>query len=129
MSAGPFLLTFYEASYLSTAIHPIRVQEETIAAVIGTVGNTPPAGPATNPIQARVSGGRRTIGLLARLIRLRLPATGQPTGYKPSSILTIPALNLEVFTAATKGAEADYLGVTCTVVGRSAERVDGSAVG
>jgi hypothetical protein len=129
MSSGPFLNSFYTPTYAPTAIHPIRVQPETIAAVIGAVGNTPPTGPATNPIQARVSGGRRSIGLLARLIRVRLPITGQPAGYQPGSILTFPVLNLEAFAAATKGAEVAYLGVTCTCIGRSAERVDGSAVG
>ena len=127
MSAGAFTISRYAASYGGGGeIHPIRVQPETIAASIGGTANNPPAGAVTNPIQARVSGGRRTIGLLARKVNLQAPSSGQPTGYLPSGSISIPALTQAFYDLAVKGAECTYLGATYTVTGRSSERVDGS---
>lgn len=127
MSAGVFINATYRASYgAGTAIHPIRIQPETEAATIGSVDNARPVGAQTNPIQARVSGSKRSIGLIARSITIQAPATGQPTGYKPLGITRIPALTQAFYDAATKGETVTYLGVSYTVVSRSLERVDGS---
>ena len=107
MSAGTFVKTRYAAGYgAGTSIHPIRVQQETLDCVIGTVENTPPIGAINNPISAVVSRGRRTRGLVVRTVTLEAPATGQPTGYKPGGLTTIPALQEAFFTAA-EGADDD----------------------
>jgi len=127
MSAGVFTNTLYRASYGDgTAVHPIRVQPETIAAAIGATTNAAPTTAQTNPIQARVSGSKRSIGLIARSVTLQAPATGQPTGYKALGVTRIPALTQAFYDAATKGVTCTYLGVAFTVVSRSLERVDGS---
>jgi len=116
MSAGAFVKTRYAASYgAGTAIHPIRVQQETIDCTIATIENNPPTGAITNPISAVVSRGRRSRGLIVRTVTLEAPVTGQPTGYKPGGLTTVPALNA-AFYAAAEGAddetEVSYNGVT-----------------
>lgn len=127
MSAGAFQISKYQASYGGGAeIHPIRIQPETLSATIDGTANAAPTAVQTNPIQARVAGGKRQIGLLARYVTLQAPATGQPTGYQGGGVTRIPALTETFYNKATKGASCTYLGVTYTVVSRSRERVDGS---
>lgn len=126
MSAGAFVNALYAADYgAGTAIHPIRVQPETIDAAAGATGNNPPTGPATNPISAQVSAGKRKLGLHARTVGLKLaPDTTPPDGYAVNSRVRIPCLNKTFATAvATKGTTVDYLGVQWVTTGFSAERV------
>jgi hypothetical protein len=122
MSAGSFVVTTYEASY-AVAIHPIRVQEETVSASIGDVDNGAVGATVTNPIQARVSGSRRSIGLIARKVRLRLASGSSiPAGdYDANSTTVIPALTRAFYEAATKGAVVSYLGANWIVLSRSGE--------
>jgi hypothetical protein len=124
MSAGAYTLSRYIATYDIANIHPIRVQPETIAASIGGTSNAPPAGAANTPISARVSGSKRTLGLVARRVRLRAPLASPPAGYLAGGTTTIPALNETFYAAAVKGASVSYLGSTFTVVGRSPESVN-----
>lgn len=127
MSAGNFVISKYAASYGDgDQIHPIRVQPETLLAAIGSTTNAAPSGAVNNPIQCRVSGGKRQIGLLARYVSIQFPATDQPTGYQASGTTRIPALTEAFYNAAIKGVSITYLTKTCTVVSRSRERVDGS---
>jgi hypothetical protein len=117
MSAGPFQLSRYERD--NADIHPIRVQPETI--IGGT--NPAPGGAPTSDISARVSGGRRTLGLTARKVRFVFTA-GAPTGYRPGSVLTLPVLTPAAYAALTRGSTFTYLGGTATVVGKSPEYVN-----
>jgi len=121
MSAGVFIKSKYLASYDGTSVHPIRVQPETEALSINSVANTPPSGAISNPIPAVISRGRRSRGLIPRTVSIQAPATGQPTGYKPLGITTLPCLNEEIYAAAVAATEATtvtYLGVnTWKVVG------------
>lgn len=127
MSAGSFVISKYAASYGSgDQIHPIRVQPETLTAAIGSVTNAAPSGAVNNPIQCRVSGGKRQIGLLARYVNIEFPATSQPSGYQAGGSTRIPALTEAFYNAATKGVSITYLGATCQITSRSRERVDGS---
>lgn len=130
MSAGAFTITKYIASYGDgDQVHPIRVQPETLAATIGGTANSAPGDALNNPIQCRVSGGKRQIGLLARYITIKFPATGQPTGYQAGGTTRIPALTPGFYDLAIKGTAVTYLGVACQVVSRSNERVDGTSGG
>lgn len=135
MSAGNFVTVRYAATYNGgTPIHPIRVNASTLEAAVGGVTNASPTGAVNNPIKARVQGGRRSFGLLARRVSLRSPATNPPAGYLANSITTIPALTVAFFNACDptanngQGAEVSYLGATFRAVGRSSERVDGTDV-
>lgn len=124
MSAGPFVISRYAASYGgSTAIHPIRVQPETLSADIAGTTNDPPAGALNNPISASASKSKRSFGLGARSITLRGPVTSPPTGYLPGGLTKIPCLTTAFYNLAVKGTEVDYLGVTFTVVSQSPEDV------
>lgn len=124
MSAGTFGKTFYQASYGGgTNIHPIKVQPETIAASTGDADNDPPTGPITNPISAQASGGRRSIGLHARIIYLQLLGT-PPAEYSAGSRTKIPCLTEAFYNAAiAPGATISYLGTTWKVIGSSEEKV------
>lgn len=123
MSAGLFVRSKYFCTDTGS-IHPIRVQPETVSAAIGSSTNAAPTGAIANNISARVSGGRRSLGLTARRVNLQSPATAQPTGYKPSGITSIPALQEAFFNAAVKGATCNYLGAAYTVVSRTQEYVN-----
>lgn len=114
MSNGQFTKTRYLADYgAGTAVHPIRVQPETIQLVVGTNGNDAPVGAISNPISAVVSRGKRARGLRPRLIALRTPLTSPPTGMLPGGITLVPALNKTIYTAAESAdddTEVTYLG-------------------
>lgn len=123
MSAGVFAQARYRASYSAVAqIHPIRVQPETVGLTIEGVGNDAPTDPITNPISARVSGGRRGAGLFARTVTLQFVST-LPAGYTPTGRLRVPLLNPEIAAVASRGAAGVYLTLPVTVVGTQAEVV------
>lgn len=126
MSAGLFQLSRYAAVYNASAIHPIRVQPETIAmSTIGTpaVTNAAPTGAVNNPISAIVSRSNRSRGLIPRRVRLRYATGTLPTGYDTRSVTVIPILNATFAGAVSIGTQVTYLGATWTVVGVIPERV------
>jgi len=121
MSAGSFTFATYGASYEAGVTHPIRVQPETLEAAVGATSNDELVGDPTNPISARVSGSKRSLGLVARSVTLRVVGS-PPTNYSDNSITRIPILdpaNFSVFSV--KGTAVTYLGTTWEVVGSSAE--------
>lgn len=117
MSAGEFVRSRYESD--AGNIHPIRVQPETVAASIGSA-NAAPVGTVDVPISAKVSGGRRELGLIARRVRLAFTA-GAPTDYAEDSIVSIPILTPAVFNAIAVGQTGTYLGLGVEVVGKTPE--------
>lgn len=119
MSAGNFARSRYESD--TGEIHPIRVQPETISANVGAA-NAAPAGAVTSPISARVSGSNRTLGLVARRVRLAFTAA-VPDGYAEDSVLSIPVLTPTAYAAAITGATGTYLGSPVVVVGRTPESI------
>lgn len=123
MSAGAFIRVAYQASYNPVAIHPIRVQPETLAlsVTIGGVAtvNTASAANINTPAGVRVSSGRRSRGVNARLIRIQFSGE-TPEGYRPGSTITLPALNPQLLNAAN-GDTGTYLGLPIVVIGTSPE--------
>lgn len=123
MSTGGFERTVYEADY-AVEFHPIKVQGETEQADIDSIQNSVGGTQAlTSPISAIVSGGRKKLGLRARLVRFEF--TAPPTGlnYTPGQTLTIPALSKAFYDAAIPGNQINYLGGTGVVIGRVPESV------
>lgn len=119
MSSGQFLGSKYESN--AGTIHPIRVQPETLGAVIATIPNAAPAGNVTSGISARVSNGNRQFGLKPRGVVLAW--TGAvPEGYSGDPVY-IPALTPAFYNAAVKEAVGTYLGQGVKVVSQSPERV------
>lgn len=117
MSAGAFVLSFYEAD--DDEIFPIRVQPETLAASIGAV-NAGATGPATVPVFARTGGGRREYGRKTRSVSVKF--TGAvPDGYATDRLLRIPIMTSAVFSGIDVGDTGTYLGVGVQVVGKSSE--------
>ena len=122
MSAGPFVLERYQATY-ANQVHPIRVQPETLALSLGGQDNAGSAAALTSPIGCRVTGSRRGIGLFARTVTVRLPLTGAPDGYQPGGRITLPVLTAALWNSIVRGDDITYLGVNCQVVGKGAEQV------
>lgn len=127
MSAGDFeTLARYQASYSETAIHPIRVQPETLAAVLDgeaepDVLNEGATGAITNPISALISLSRRQRGLRARFITARWNGT-PPEGYSPGTF-NLVILRVDRFNAISIGDQITYLGSGATVQAKEPERV------
>lgn len=124
MSAGAYNSSKYQASYGDgTNIHPIRVQPETISAVIGGTSNNnePPSAAVSNPISAKVSRGGRGLGLKPRTVTLKFTGT-VPTGYKAGAVIVIPWLKPFPL-AVVKGATGTYLNSTVVVVAVNPEKV------
>lgn len=121
MSAGNFVRSRYESD--AGSIHPIRVQPETLAMTLGGSTNSPVTGAIDTGISARVSGGRRQIGLTARKVRIQFVEGAEPEGYLEGGTIELPWLNPTTFAALGAGATGIYLGAAIELVGKSAESI------
>lgn len=122
MSSGSFADSFYASNELGTT-HPIRVQPETIALVLGSQANTAPDGASAIGPSAQVSRGKRSIGINARTVTIEL--TAALAGYLAGSKITLPWLAAGTFAAITpKVTTGTYLATACKVIGKSAEKVN-----
>ena len=120
MSAGAFITAKYASS--RGFIYPIRIQPETEALTLGGQANEPPAGALTaGALSVRVQGGKRSIGLVARKIRVKF--TGAvPTGYTTGGTHAIPVLDPETYESyKDRTLTGTYLGQPVKVVGWSGE--------
>lgn len=106
MSAGSTILSVYDSDGGNS--FNIRVQPETLTLTLATVANAAGTGtPAAGLPSAKVSGGRRSIGVNARLIRVRFTGT-LPPGYKMDGIIALPVLQQSVFNGYAKGQTGTY---------------------
>lgn len=120
MSAGAFSISKYAAD--SGTIHPIRVQPETLAALVGATANAAPAAAVSaGAVTARVTGGNRAYGVKARSVSFKFTAA-PPAGYLTNQTYRVPVLVKATYDAATVGAVGQYLGVATVIVGKSPER-------
>jgi hypothetical protein len=120
MSAGAFSLSKYAAD--SGTIHPVRIQPETLAALVGATANAAPSGAVTaSAITARVTGGNRAYGVKARSLSFKFTAA-PPAGYLTNQVYRIPILIKALYDGAGIGTTGTYLGVATVVVGKSPER-------
>lgn len=120
MSAGPFVIRFYEAD--SGDIHLIKSQPESAIFSIGGSPNTLPAGPATSNFWAETSKGNKEYGLRPRKVRIRWTGT-PPTGYQENAVLSVPVYQSSVYNGATILSTGTYLGAPCQVVGKLPEQI------
>lgn len=121
MSAGGFVRSRYESD--AGSVHPIRVQPETLTMTLGGATNSVPAGALTSGISARVTGGKRQLGLTARKVTIQFVAGDVPEGYLAGSSYTLPWLNPATFGGLGAGATGIYLGSAIELVGKSAESI------
>lgn len=118
MSAGPFIRSLYTDD--TGAIHPIRIQPETLTLTLGGETNSAPTGPANARVSAQVSGGTRQLGLNARKVRFEWDGT-PPTDYDPNGVLELPWLDPLTFAGIVRGAAGTYLGANVVAIGKTAE--------
>lgn len=106
--------TLYEAN--SGLIHKIRLSEASAAAA-----GSPPTGPATSDISAKVSKANAEFGIRPRNVRLsRVVGTGATAfrEYKTLPVLTPAAFGTPAFAI---GAEITIGGITWTIIVRNNE--------
>ena len=118
MSAGVFQLSKYEtnSAALGGVIMPIKVQPETLAAVVGGVTNAPPAGGVDFPLLVSVSATKGEYGVKPRKVTLRFADQADlPPGYSGQDV-TIPLMTPAAAAAALPGATGTYLTKAVTVV-------------
>lgn len=124
MSAGPLKKGFYTTDNGDTV--KCSFQPETESLTINAVANTAPTGPGASGFpSAKVSGGRRDIGINCRLIRIKFDTA--PTGYKQDGIITLPVFSSTVFAgyqAQTTGTyDVGGGALAITIVGFSPEAI------
>ena len=112
MSSGRFITVTYTRGNGDT--HPIRVQPETV-----TAWNPASSAEPESDIPFRVSGGNRSQGPRARLVRLTF-GDSPPAGYAEFSSITLPVFSPVAFGALTRGQVVQYLGTSATIQGKSA---------
>ena len=118
MSAGSFVNSRYQSD--EGGVYAIRVQPETLTLTIAGATNAAPAGEIDQEGLARVSGGRRRIGIKARNVRFRFTEAPASGGYEVGEVLTLPILTQATYNAIPRaGGTGTYLGAAIAVVGKS----------
>ena len=126
MSAGDFSKSVYETN--TGGFYRIRIQPETLTLTFNTQANVAASGtPASGSPSAKVSGSRNSIGVNARLVRVRFTAT-VPTGYSGGKdTITLPVLTPSTYNTWVDDAVGTYtLGGTdypVQLVGRTPEKI------
>lgn len=124
MSTGEFVESKYENG-LNGAIHPIRVQPETLTLTIDGIVNGAPAGDIDSDLRA-FSGSRNRRGAVnARKVGLEITAAG-PNEYLVGSTIYVPVLIPETLGSylLPSGKTGTYNGASVRVIGSSPERVN-----
>jgi len=122
MSAGSFIDTAYETD--AGELFPCRVQPETLAATFAGTANAAPSGsiPPGRP-SVRLRQGKRSFGIIARTVTVKLPPNGTPpTGYTGAN-LVIPILDATLFASIGRNDVVVYLGATWRVASKSSEDI------
>lgn len=119
MSTGAFVIAGYSTD--NADIVPIKVQPETLTAVLGTANASAGATFAAGFPSAQVSKGKRAIGINARTVSLRFDAVNGE--YLVGSILRIPVMTQARWAALSRGAAVTYQGAAATVAGKSPETI------
>lgn len=122
MSSGVFVSARYETD--EGNVVPMRVQPETLAAVLGTANAS-----ATGPVEvgfpsAQVSQSKRALGINARTVTIKFPAGAEPPDYAPGTILRVPVMTKARFDALSKTSAVTYQGVPGEVAGKSPEKIN-----
>lgn len=119
MSAGSFVLSKY-SSNLTSRIHAIRVQPETLALEIDGTSNDAPGAVVSSPISASVTKGKEAYGLCPRKVIVKFTGT-VPDGYKPDQSYSIPIMLRTTFDGINLADTGTYLGQAVQVTGKMPE--------
>lgn len=119
MSAGAFVYSKYQNDV--NGIHKVKIQPETLLLEVDGIANVAPLGDIDTVGSAKVSKGKKAIGVGCRTVTIRFTGT-PPTGYKAGGLLRIPILTSALYTSAiTPGATFEYQGVAAELVFASPE--------
>lgn len=113
MSAGPFQIAGYEASY-DSLVHPIKVQPETLAATFDGTANAEPAAADQTLLFVQRQKGPTAYGIGARGVRVAITDVAD-SDYKPGTSLFIPVLDESVWSAIPANAAVSINGATGVV--------------
>lgn len=120
MSEGSFLRTKYETD--NGDVVSVRIQPETLTLTVdGTANAAPTTAFSAGFPSAKVSGGRRTLGINCRKCNLVFNAA--PEGYKQDSVISVPVLKQAMEAKIVQGATGTYAGVAITVVSLTRETI------
>lgn len=119
MSIGVFTVSKYENE--DGGIHGIRIQPETLTLTLNGSANSAVAGDIDQISRAKVSGSRRSYGVHARTVTVRLTAAGASGSV--GSLNTLPWLQESTFAAIKPDQTGTYNGSACIVVGKTAEKI------
>lgn len=122
MSAGGFIRSVYQADD-TTLLFPVRVQPETLTLEIDGTANSAGGAAPNQVVSAKVSGGRRELGVTCRKVRFQF-LTAAPTGYKLGETISLPVLNPTTYAVIAKGQQGTYLGQAIQVVGKTPEYIN-----
>lgn len=126
MSQGQFERSKYETD--ANKIVNVQIQPETLTLTLNATANDPPAGTveASMP-SAKVSGGKRQIGINCRMVRIQFTGA-PPTGYDDRGTIALPILTPATYNAISRGSTGTYTvggtpqAVVC--VGKTAEALN-----
>lgn len=120
MSSGAFEVAKYEDN--QGVIYPCKAQPESKALTLGGVANGyPTAAAVTGVPSARLRGSKRTIGVNARTVTVKLTASLE--GYQDDAILTIPVFQEDVWNGYSKTQTGTYLGTAVICTGKQPEYI------
>lgn len=117
--AGIFVRSRYKTD--DGKIFRCRIQPETALLAFGSQQNAPPVGNPTEKKELRLRKSVRETGITSRKIAVRW-VSDIPSGYKPGSILYIPVLTPEIFSAIQLDQQGTYLAGTIVVISKLGER-------
>lgn len=126
MSGGDFTNSIYETN--GGGFYRVRVQPETLTLTIDSVANAGGAGPVpSGQPSAKVSGGRNSIGVNCRLVRVRFTTTVPPGYSGGKDSITLPCLTPAAFNTWDSGDTGTYtMGGTAydvELVGKTPENI------
>lgn len=120
MSSGSFSISRYVSNRGS--VYACRVQPETLAAAFTGAGVNAAATTAVDmEVSAKMSGGRREIGVSPRGVTVEFTGT-VPDGYSGDPVF-IPILTPTLYESITRDMVGTYLGQAIKVIGKRVEIV------
>jgi len=126
MSAGDTTTSIYETNL--GGFYKVRIQPETLTLTFNATANVAGAGPVPGgQPSAKVSGGRNSIGVNCRLVRLRFTTTVPPGYSGGKDTISLPCLTPGTFNTWVDDAVGTYTlngtAYDVQLVGRTPEKI------
>lgn len=119
MAIGAFITAKYEDNAGDT--RAIRVKQATIDLAFGSVTNAQGTGTTFTKPRAKVSGGRRSLGVHARTVTVKLTEVG--ASGEIGSLIRVPWFKRSTFDDLVENTVGSYNGSDCELIGKSEEKI------